>query len=312
MREEQAAVESAWSRLPSGAREQLEHGMRTSELRTLLMAVAEQRAGRLSPHEVMRQWREDRLVRPASADPRLLAQLEARFWSVLPDEFEGVELSPVAPLGTCSAVAGVSQNRVVSTTRLVEVVSDSTSALAVELAGRRHGVGTHEAVHLAACQRQLRAQVFGPDAGSHFRLLCLASGTRDTGSATAHAALLSQHLLAWREVCALLPAELAVTVELAAWHPVLAERVDDTVLSVLEPDDRFRVVLTPERTRARGYYGAGALLITARAPAGEPVELGDGGFTDWTARLTSNAKELCLVSCLATERALELAREADA
>jgi hypothetical protein len=32
------------------------------------------------------------------------------------------------------------------------------------------------------------------------------------------------------------------------------------------------------------------------------LDLGDGGLTDWTARLTGDAKERCLVSCLATER----------
>jgi hypothetical protein len=36
------------------------------------------------------------------------------------------------------------------------------------------------------------------------------------------------------------------------------------------------------------------------------TELGDGGLTTWTAQLTSNAKERCLVSCLATERLTSL------
>ena len=64
--------------------------------------------------------------------------------------------------------------------------------------------------------------------------------------------------------------------------------------------------------RARGYYGAGALLITATSSGGRPVELGDGGFTDWTARLSANAKELCFVSCLSTERALDVSLLVDA
>jgi hypothetical protein len=46
-------------------------------------------------------------------------------------------LSPVTPLGTCGVVGPVSQNRVVSTVRGTEVVSDSTNALAVEAATRR-------------------------------------------------------------------------------------------------------------------------------------------------------------------------------
>jgi hypothetical protein len=32
------------------------------------------------------------------------------------------------------------------------------------------------------------------------------------------------------------------------------------------------------------------------------VELGDGGFTTWTQQLMGNAKERCLVTCVATER----------
>jgi hypothetical protein len=45
-----------------------------------------------------------------------------------------------------------------------------------------------------------------------------------------------------------------------------------------------------------------------RAAHGETadVELGDGGFTGWTAALMANAKERCLISCIATERLTQL------
>jgi hypothetical protein len=38
------------------------------------------------------------------------------------------------------------------------------------------------------------------------------------------------------------------------------------------------------------------------------VEIGDGGFTNWTAQLTADAKERCLISCVATERLTQLAQ----
>ena len=57
---------------------------------------------------------------------------------------------------------------------------------------------------------------------------------------------------------------------------------------------------SPSRTRGRGYYGGFALRITAEQ---DTVELGDGGLTSWTAQLTQDAKERCLVSCIATETA---------
>ena len=43
----------------------------------------------------------------------------------------------------------------------------------------------------------------------------------------------------------------------------------------------------------------------ARMPSG-PLEIGDGGLTDWTARLRADAKERCLISCVSTERWLAL------
>jgi hypothetical protein len=40
---------------------------------------------------------------------------------------------------------------------------------------------------------------------------------------------------------------------------------------------------------------------------GEPREVGDGGFTDWTARLTANQKERLLILGLSTDRLAALA-----
>ena len=52
--------------------------------------------------------------------------------SLLPPEYEPVELSPLAPLGTSSVVGTVHQNKVVSTSRNSEVLSDPTNVLALE------------------------------------------------------------------------------------------------------------------------------------------------------------------------------------
>ncbi len=104
----------------------LETNLPPTDLQTLLLGVVRTRAAALTPAQVMQRWRQDRFVRPSAVDPRRLARLEARLWELLPAGFVGVELSPVVPLGVCSAVAGVDQNRVVSTVRGTEVVSDPT------------------------------------------------------------------------------------------------------------------------------------------------------------------------------------------
>jgi hypothetical protein len=245
----------------------------------------------------MRRWREDRFVRPAASDPRVQAALEDRLWRLLPAAVEAVELSPVVPLGACAAVGPVSQNRIVTTMRSTEVISDSTNALAIEAASRRLGQPATGVVHLAASHRQLRAQRFGPGMAAHFRLFALVSSARDIGSGATEAQFLLLHLRFWQEVLAtLLPSGAARLHYTLFGGSAVAGRMEDTVLPQLDTGE-VPIMEEPDRDRGRGYYADLALRITA----GE-LELGDGGFTTWTGQLMGNAKERCLVSCLATER----------
>lgn len=299
-------ADRVWRSLPAGTRDALEHDLPPTELQTLLIAVAKARADRITAAAVMRRWQHDRFVRPAPSDPRHLSAVEARLWHLLPAEFAGVELSPVAPLGTCHAVAPVSQNRIVSTVRNTEVVSDSTNALAVEAALRRRRQPQRGQVDLAACHRQLRAQVFGPGAGAHFRLFALASSARDSGSGRTEAAMIVRHLTFWTDaLSALLPKD-QPDIELSVFgSAVLAERIADTIRPALA-DRAAHLVDRPGRRHGRGYYTGFAMRITARHGG---IELGDGGLTTWTAQLIPDAKERCLLSCIATERLAALAKQ---
>jgi hypothetical protein len=164
-------------------------------------------------------------MRPAAA-----RQLEARMWQLLPQRFAGVELSPVAPLGTCSALAPVDQHRVVSTVRGSEVLSDPTNALAVEAALRRREQGVGGRVDLAACHRVLRAQQLRPGNAAHFRLFALVSSTRDRGSGMTEAHMLIDHLSFWQQVLSDVVPTTATRVTVSTFRdPVLAERLRDTI-----------------------------------------------------------------------------------
>lgn len=302
---EDRAEERIWRALPAGTREALTRDLPATDLQTLLIAVARARAGQAAPADVMRRWQQDRFVRPAASDPRRVAAVEARLWQLLPAEFTGIDLSPVTPLGTCTAVAPVSQNRIVATVRSAEVVSDSTNALAVEAAVRRRGQPKDGHADLAACHRQLRAQVFGPGAPAHFRLFALVSSARGSGSGRTEASLLTRHLAYWLDVLETLLPGRQPGIELSVFgNPVLAERLTDTVRPAMAARTAF-LIDKPGRTRGRGYYAGLALRLTA--DQGE-TELGDGGLTTWTAQLTHDAKERCLVSCIATERLTALAQ----
>jgi hypothetical protein len=273
-------MDRIWRVVEASPRAALEQELSPTDLQSLLLTVARTRASRVTAARVARRWQEDRFVRPAVQDPRRLIKIEAGLWAMLPDAFVGVELSPVVPLGTCCAVATVDQNRVVSTVRGTEVLSDPTNALAVEAAWRRAHGARRSRVDMAACHRVLRAQTFdGPGLSAHFKLFALVSTARDAGSARRP--------------------RLVFTVFDA---PVLAERFNDVIRPALaaEPSG-VELVADPARTQGAGYYQQAAIGLRARDEGCE-VDLGDGGITTWTATLLGDAKERCVVSCAATER----------
>jgi hypothetical protein len=302
-----AAEERVWRALPDGTRAALESGMPATDLQTLLLSVARARAAAVTPATLLRRWSEDRFVRPSTHDPRRVVAAQARLWELLPQHVTGVELSPVAPIGTITALAPLQQHRVVTTTRSSEVVSDPTNALAVEAALRRRG-RKNGRVDLAAYHRVVRAQRFGPGYAAHFALFALVSSTRAGASGTAEASLLIDHLRYWQRVLAAFLPHLPVRIEVTVFHDrTLSERLADTVMPAIA-DGPVPVMENPVRTQGIGYYRGAALKLWAYVD-GTPVDLGDGGLTDWTARLLGDAKERCLTSCIAPERLSELASD---
>ena len=73
-------------------------------------------------------------------------------------------------------------------------------------------------------------------------------------------------------------------------------------LSAAHPDAELG--FDPGRRSGRGYYVTACFKIHATPKAGPPVEIGDGGFTDRTARLLDDRKERFLIGCVSAERVL--------
>src|SRR5207302_2958328 len=108
-----------------------------TDLQSLLLEVYRRRAAGVQPGQLLERYERDRFVRPSDLAPSVLADFESLVWSLLPDHYIAVELSPLCPLGTNTTVATVDQNKVVTTIRNTEVVADATNVLALECASRR-------------------------------------------------------------------------------------------------------------------------------------------------------------------------------
>src|SRR5690606_7538490 len=128
-----------------------------------------------APAKLLQQYEQDRFVCPAIVDPRVQLEIDRELFAAA-EGFEAIELSPLAPLGVCSVVALTSQNRIVSTMRGTEIVSDPTNVLALESARRLRTAPT-QTVKLATSHRCVRAQPVPKQSGftAHFRIFCLTS-----------------------------------------------------------------------------------------------------------------------------------------
>ena len=82
--------------------------LEAADLHSLLLEVYRERAVRRTPAVVLADFKSNRFVRPAATDPLKLLEWDRLAFSSLPEGFEALELSPLCPLATNSAVvAGV-------------------------------------------------------------------------------------------------------------------------------------------------------------------------------------------------------------
>ncbi len=289
-----------------------------ADFTTLMLAVARQRAARETPASLLRRYRGDRFVQPASTEWQLIRTAEDTMTAHLLPGTELLMLPPLLPLGTHSVLGPMSQDRVVTTMRAVEVAADPTNALALEAAIRRRA-SPGSVVRLAAFQRVVRAQRPQPGGLPHFCLLGLVTAGRDDGGRRFEREAVAEHvrsLVAGLSATGLDPAQVAVTPLSPAGETIAA-----AVRAELA-DAPVDVVLDRDRQAGRGYYRDLCfklkVAVSDRAESGQAgqsagaawAEVGDGGFTDWTARLTASAKERLLISGVGIDRVLMLTADA--
>lgn len=301
-------MERTWTHaaIPEAAYAALAQGLAASELWSLLLGVLEQRATQRSAPSVLKQWENDRFVCPAYIDQRTLNQLDSHLLAAA-SAFEALELSPLAPLGVCSAVALASQNKIVSTVRGTEVVSDPTNLLALESARRLRK--SSETVKLTTNHRCVRAQAVPKVAGfaAHFRLFCITTAGRERKDQAFLVESLCEHIQT--HISALNRLEQhgydfpnrRVTILATPERKALGERIAGGVGSLAGTSVVFE-------TLAHDYYDGLRFMISARAVSGEQLPLIDGGAFDWLRKLTSNNKLVFIASALGSQLAAYLYR----
>ncbi|HSS97980.1 MAG TPA: hypothetical protein VLK33_13160 [Terriglobales bacterium] len=282
-----------------------------TDLQSVMLEVYRQRAQRQQPANLLSDFESNRFVRPSTADPIRLLAWEQIAFAQLPDGFEALALSPVCPLGTNSAIALVDQNRVLSTIRNTEVVSDSTNVLTLECALVRKKLlranpKSKEQVHRAASHRLLRTQNYNdPNSIAHFSAFALCSAGQDQGNLQFELATLATHIQFYlRALRAFLGVNLPLRVAVTDFGTVdRGTRLADQLFAPIQstfPD--VACAIDDGRESGRDYYADLCFHVYAAEQSGEWLELADGGVVNWTQTLLSNAKERCVISGIGSER----------
>lgn len=277
------------------AYERLASGLAGTALQSLLLDVMQARAAARAARELVGQFGRDAFCAPAAVDLRAMLAIDTQLLAAA-EGFEAIELSPVAPLGTCSVVGPTDQNRVLSALRATEVVSDPTNVLALECARRLRARAPADH-HLATSHRVMRAQPVPrlPGHAQHFRLFALASGgiERQDHAFTVDAVTLHVRTLL---------AGLARLEHLG--YAVGRRRVEILATPARQAlGDRLAGLLEADRGALDHPYYSGGIRyrIWVTAPDGAESPLGDGGTFDWLHELAANRRAVFVGSGLGSQ-----------
>ncbi len=284
------------------------------DLQTLMLEVFRQRTGKITPAQLFKTYQENPFVRPSPISAHKFREIDMLLIKHLAYEFELVELSPVTPLGSCSVLATVNQNKVISGLGNAEVLADNTNTMALECALRRHKLlnkdpKDHQVINLASIHRLVRNQRPKHEKHTpHFKILGLCSAGRDTGNSEFEIKSLTAHLSYYQQLFEeLLPSGQGFNwkIQITFWDNVPREKARFLMDALKLNLPGSRLELFPERTSGGSYYPHICFQIILKTPESE-VQIVDGGFTPWTQKLLNSNKERLLISGMGTELLLNI------
>jgi hypothetical protein len=296
-----ATKDQSWARagVDEAAYAALARGMPASEVWSLLLNALRERAEHRTARSLTEQWERDRFVQLSHIDQRTLVELDAHLLAAAQD-FDAVELSPLAPLGSTSSVALTTQNRVVSTIRGTEVVSDPTNVLALESARLLREDPTR-IVRFCTSHRCVRAQEVPkvPGYAAHFRMFCMTSAAHERKDQTFVTDALLHHIRTHLQSLDRLEQHgyrfpnRRVRLLATEQRRPLARRIADSL-------ERVPVSMEPLE---KPYYDGLRFMISANSTSGDDIPLIDGGAFDWLHKLAANRKLVFVASAIGSQLA---------
>lgn len=272
-----------------------------ADFNSLLLEVFNQRTAKISPPDLLQNYRRNRFVQPATLPLLQLLELERSTLELLQQRgFEILHLSPLAPLGTCSVFGCVNQKKVVSAARNTEVLADATNSIALFIADKKQAMKAKGLVspdfHCCTTQRHVRAQALPSKLfTAHFTIACLVSAGRDPGSFSFECNSLTRHVLAWKNLLNDTFGIPQISLRLIPRAGYRNRGLVAELTGTLEAAIPGITIETLPRQDDNNYYKGFQFKVVIDVN-GEPFEIADGGMVDWTQQLLADQKERMLIS----------------
>ena len=280
-----------------------------SELNTLLLDVIRNKTKAMSGPELLNKYQLNRFVKPADLPVLELKKTELELLTLFKDHFfEPVELSPVSVLGSCSVVASVDQNKILSALRGTEILADATNAMALhicDLKKRKLWVPDKptQKLRLSTIQRHVRTQsITATGFTPHFKVGCFVTSGLDTGSFNFEKETLLEQLqllnAIYKNHYGVQEINFRFLCRSGYSDPFrVANEVKDYVARHKEWLD-IEIVENPEKET--NYYKGLQYKANIRWK-NQIYEIADGGFVDWTQTILQNKKERFLIGGIGFE-----------
>ncbi|WP_147381832.1 hypothetical protein [Paenibacillus nanensis] len=258
----------------------------------------------------MKRYQSNRFVHPAVVNPIEMKRLEIDVLEIAEKHaYTPIQLSPVAPLGSCSIIAPADQNKIISALRGTEAVADATNLLALhicDLIKSSKASNEGDFLRFSTTHRHVRAQHFGDASGlfSHFHVFCMVTSGKDKGSYRFEKQAIWEHMHVYQEIFqSICNAEIEITLNTRRSGykdpDGLIQRVMDD-----KGQSSVQVVASGSRDNEENQYYQGLQFNISVNIKGQSVRIGDGGFVDWPQQLLQNKKERMLISAIGLDMML--------
>ena len=288
--------------------DKLSNELSSSDFTSLLTEVFALRAENTSSNEMLKLYAQNQYAKPAACNAAQYRKLETdMLFSAEEKGIQGIILSPASLFGCCSVFGAVSQNKVISATRNLEILSDATNMLALYIAtGIKNGTFSRSniPIHLCTTHRHIRYQPsFDGSRLPHFGIFTMVSAGKSRSSYAFEIETLLFHLRFYCDYWLKNHGSvLSATFNRRRGYKDADGFFERIIHAVRENLTDVEISIDEQENNTTYYKGIQATLNAN--VNGEIIEIGDIGFTDWTQKLLNCRSERLLISAMALDRQL--------